>query len=356
MQMKLRQKFFALVLVSVFTAGRFAAVAQPPATVATAPVYVPDYTHANQPLPDGIIAWDALQKTVDATNGQEFARFVFAFTNIAAKVDIGLATNVTCVTNFTTVINSGFWARISGDKYSSVARVVTSTNVVTVTNGITPIPVTILSVHPSCGCTTAELPPVPWLLPPGTNSVIRVSVNLEAKSGIVFKTVSVSTDHGRKDLMLRINIAPPPPPRPMSAAERAAGIAAAKIDRQAVFKGSCASCHADNAAGKYGQQLFAVTCAICHEANPRATMVPDLHHLNVQTSEEFWRTWIAAGKAGTLMPAFAISQGGPLNDMQIASLAAYLSAVIPSHAPAPVAPQPRPVRTTPEPVLAPSAK
>ena len=31
-----------------------------------------------------------------------------------------------------------------------------------------------------------------------------------------------------------------------------------------------------------------------------------------------------AGKAGSLMPAFATSQGGPLNDLQIASLAAYL--------------------------------
>jgi len=34
------------------------------------------------------------------------------------------------------------------------------------------------------------------------------------------------------------------------------------------------------------------------------------------------------------MPAFATSQGGPLNDMQIASLAAYLAAVNPPHAPA----------------------
>jgi hypothetical protein len=31
------------------------------------------------------------------------------------------------------------------------------------------------------------------------------------------------------------------------------------------------------------------------------------------------------------MPAFATSQGGPLTDMQIASLAAFLNATIPSH-------------------------
>jgi hypothetical protein len=33
------------------------------------------------------------------------------------------------------------------------------------------------------------------------------------------------------------------------------------------------------------------------------------------------------------MPAFAISQGGPLNDIQIASLAAYLNVANPPPAP-----------------------
>jgi mono/diheme cytochrome c family protein len=134
--------------------------------------------------------------------------------------------------------------------------------------------------------------------------------------------------------MLRINIAPPVIVQ-MSEEQRAAGVAAAKMDRQAVFKGDCASCHVKNIQGKYGQLLFDAICAVCHEGNPRASMVPDLHNLKDPTSEEFWRTWITSGKAGTLMPAFATSQGGPLNDMQIASLAAYLNAVIPPHAAAP---------------------
>jgi hypothetical protein len=61
-------------------------------------------------------------------------------------------------------------------------------------------------------------------------------------------------------------------------------------------------------------------------------MVPDLNNLKVPTNREFWRTWITYGKPGTLMPAFAGSQGGPLTDMQIASLAAYLNAAKPSKA------------------------
>ena len=62
----------------------------------------------------------------------------------------------------------------------------------------------------------------------------------------------------------------------------------------------------------------------------RATMVPDLHSLKTPTNDEFWRTWIAHGKAGTLMPAFSTAEGGPLTDMQIATIAAYLNMIIPS--------------------------
>jgi len=61
--------------------------------------------------------------------------------------------------------------------------------------------------------------------------------------------------------------------------------------------------------------------------------VPDLHAIKTPTNEDFWRTWITHGKPGSLMPAFSTMDGGPLNDMQIASLAAYLNATIPSHAP-----------------------
>jgi mono/diheme cytochrome c family protein len=120
----------------------------------------------------------------------------------------------------------------------------------------------------------------------------------------------------------------------MTEEQRAAGLKAAKADRQAVFKGDCASCHVKKVEGKYGQQIFKALCAICHEAEHRAVFVPDLANLKVPTDEAFWRTWISLGKPGSLMPAFAKSQGGPLDDLQIASLAAYLNAVYPSKAPA----------------------
>jgi mono/diheme cytochrome c family protein len=279
----MRYRCLAILL---FHATILALLAQPAVIAATQPSNVaavkqslaPNYSQAGQSLPDSVIAWDAVTESEDATVGQDFARFSFSFTNVSAAA------------------------------------------------------VTILSVHPSCGCTTAELPPVPWTIPAGSTGQIKVSVNLAGKSGALFKTVNVATDKGGKILTLRINVVSPPKSQ-MTEAQRAAGIAAAKVDRQAVFKGECASCHLKNVQTSYGKTLYAAACAICHEANPRATMVPDLHNLPRPTNLEFWRAWIASGKVGTLMPAFAASEGGPLNDAQVASLAAYLNTVIPSHVP-----------------------
>jgi len=249
-----------------------------PGSVATTPaVYVPDVSHAEDPLPDGVLAWDEISKATDAAADQEQAHFTFSFTNISDG------------------------------------------NVV------------VLNVHPSCGCTTAQLPTLPWTIAPGTNGQIDLTVNIAGKIGTLFKTVNVSTDKGSKTLMLRINILPPTVPM-ITEADRVRFMAASKVDRQAVFKNDCAQCHAIPANGKYGKALYDTACGICHEAEHRATMVPDLHAIKTPTSDAFWRTWIAHGKPGSLMPAFSHTEDGPLSDTQIASLAAYLDVAIPSHA------------------------
>jgi mono/diheme cytochrome c family protein len=250
--------------------------------VSTPPVYVPDMSHASGPLPDGILIWDGTSKETNVTATAATANFTFNFTNVS------------------------------------------SANVV------------ILNVHPSCGCTTAKLPPLPWTLASGTNGQIEATVNLAGKSGTLFKTLNVSTDKGSKMLLLKITIQPFVFTN-LSEADRMRGMMIAKVDRQAVFHGDCASCHMKLGEGKYGKSLYDTDCAICHEAERRATMVPDLHALKTPTSDEFWRIWIAHGKPGSLMPAFSTTDGGPLNDMQIASLAAYLNVTIPSH----VAPPPQ---------------
>lgn len=269
---------FSVVVGAVFTVeGLLAADTSPTnAVITTTPIFVPDTSHANDPLPDGVLAWNSLMEATNAAATQTQAHFVFSLTNVS-----------------------------SGN-------------------------VAVLDAHASCGCTQPELPPRPWIIPPGGNGEIGATVNLEGQVGTFIKFVTVTTDKGKKNVFMQITVLPPVIPT-LTDAERAHGVEMAKADRQAVFKNDCATCHAKPAQGKYGKPLYDAVCAICHDAEHRAAMVPDLHNLKTPTNDEFWRIWIAQGKPGSLMPAFATAEGGPLNDMQIATLAAYLNMVIPSH-------------------------
>jgi len=204
----------------------------------------------------------------------------------------------------------------------------------TLTN-TSPADVTVNEVHTSCGCTVAKLPSQPWILTPGTNGQIHVTVDLRGKRGQVTKMVYVTGATGNKTLTVRVNI-PEAPPGPM---DRDKNREIATADRQAVFKNDCASCHAIPTAGKQGSALYTAACAICHESEHRASMVPDLRNLNHSTDRIYWKVWTSQGKANTLMPAFAKAEGGPLTDDQINSLAEYLAEHIPSqHGTSPVSP------------------
>lgn len=273
--------------------------------VTSPPVYVPDMSHANEPLPDGVLVWSSLMLTTNVPADADSVRFEFSFTNVATRMDITRVTNT-----------------------AAIVDLVGEPNIASVTN-FTPVSVAIGSVHASCGCTQPETPPLPWVIPPGGKGEFSATVNLEGRSGTMIKNITVSTDKGYKDLYMRITVLPPVIPT-LTDAQRASDLEIAKADRQAVFKGDCVTCHVKPGAGKYGQPLYDAVCGICHDTPNRASMVPDLHNLKTATNEEFWRTWTAHGKAGSLMPAFSTADGGPLTDMQIATLAAYLNMAIPS--------------------------
>ena len=244
-----------------------------------------------------ILAWDSETKDYNVKPGEMQAQFTFYFTNVS------------------------------------------QTNVV------------IANALASCGCTVPKMPQLPWTNAPGASGEIPVTMNLAGKSGVVWKTITVNTDHGQKILNVKA-IIPPPPAAPAAPAAQASPTAPAvpaapmdrnknqelaRSDRQAVFKSECASCHVTPTVGKLGKDLYEKACGICHEAEHRASMVPDLHALKHDTNLDYWKTWSSQGKPGTLMPAFALSEGGPLSDAQIASLAQYLAATIPAHAAVPAA-------------------
>jgi len=191
----------------------------------------------------------------------------------------------------------------------------------------------------SCGCTEAVMPAQPWVLAPGTNGPIQATIDLRGKSGMITKQLTVQSSVGWKVLVLEVNIPLPAsasqptnsPPKPAAAKvelSRERSMEMATQDRQAVFRGDCASCHATPTEAKLGHELYQAGCAICHDAENRAAMVPDLHALKQALTALEWKQWIADSKPGSLMPAFAVAHGGPLTEEQIMSLVDYLSRTI----------------------------
>jgi len=240
-------------------------------------------------LPETVIAWDSGDKAVTVDAGTPTANFSFSFTNVSAK------------------------------------------------------PVVVSGVRTSCGCTTAQLPAMPWTIPAGSNEVLHITMTLAGKQGTIPKSVTFSTDKGTKHLMVRTTILPLTTASGMVPGAREQNQMLARMDRQAVFKGDCASCHGEPAKGKLAGELYTAACGICHEAEPRASSVPDLKVAKQERNADYWRNWITSGKQGTMMPAFAVNEGGILTDEQISSLVDHLMKTMP------VKPATQPISTVPPP-------
>jgi len=178
-------------------------------------------------------------------------------------------------------------------------------------------PVLIREIRTSCGCTLAEMPKSPWVLEPGGQGSFRATVDIRGRHGHFSKTMLVASDAGGQVLGVAVDI----PPAPKLSREENLQLAA--TDRQAVFRGACYSCHVEPIGGKQGERLYQAACSICHDAEPRATMVPDLMTVREPRDAAWWRSWIGEGRANTLMPGFAEQHGGPLSDAQVESLVEF---------------------------------
>jgi cytochrome c2 len=178
--------------------------------------------------------------------------------------------------------------------------------------------VAINHVRTSCGCTVPKLPTLPWNLEPGSHGSFDVDVDIRGKQGSLTKSVTVESAAGARVLTVRVNI-------PAGVENnRARNIMTALADRNAIFKNNCAACHVEPAIGKHGKELFQTACGICHEAEHRASMVPDLKAIERTFDHEYWNQWVRHGKPGTLMPGFSKTSGGFLDEKQIESLIEFL--------------------------------
>jgi mono/diheme cytochrome c family protein len=187
--------------------------------------------------------------------------------------------------------------------------------------------VVIQRVTTSCGCTVAKLPRLPWSLKSGENGQLIIDMDLRGRYGTQIKGVVVHTTVGAKSLQVIAKL--PARPSGNRMGNRAKNIQMALANRQAVFRGSCAACHVLPTKGKLGKPLYDAACGICHNAEHRASMVPDFRKLQHGTNAAYWKHWTENGKPGTLMPAFAQKYGGPLTAKQIETLVTYLSKAIP---------------------------
>lgn len=185
-------------------------------------------------------------------------------------------------------------------------------------------PIEVYEIRTSCGCTVAEMPKSPWVLEPHGTGSFKGTVDIRGRRGLFSKSLLVLSAAGSQMLGVTVDI----PPVPVRSREE--NMARAKGDRQAVFHGTCYECHVDPIGGKEGALLYKAACTICHEAEPRATMVPDLMVAKEHRDENYWRQWITEGRDDTLMPAFGEQKGGPLSERQIESLVKYLSKQMPS--------------------------
>lgn len=219
---------------------------------------------------------------------------------------------------------------------------------------VSSVDVTIKSVRPSCGCSVAQMPATPWVIGPGQSGEIQANVDLRGKHGVLNKTLVLDTSAGYRLLVTRVVIPQTAHSRRMGMEARGRNLMIALADRQAVFKNDCIKCHVEPAKGKRGRELYQAACAICHETPHRATMVPDLRTTKHPENRDYWRSWITHGKAGSLMPAFALSEGGPLSEEQINSLVDYLNEDFKSSGSSPTT-QPAPLEPHTEPEVTPQA-
>lgn len=267
------------------------------------------------------LAFDALHKQVVACAGQTNA--VKHHSMSWRSIFVAVMFAGVCLTGVAQTIKDARNGLAWDATLKEIAVPLGATNVTVgfhVTN-ISTAPIVINNVTATCGCSLVQVPAKPWTLAAGDSGEIKMVTDLRGKRGVLIKSVIVYSSVGIRVATAKVNI-----PEPARVDSRSLNLQAAQADRQAVFKGDCAKCHAEPAKGKQGKELFAAACAICHEASPRASMVPDLKALRKPTQADYWRQWITHGKVGTLMPGFSDKHGGPLTEGQVESLVEFLAA------------------------------
>ena len=141
-------------------------------------------------------------------------------------------------------------------------------------------------------------------LKPGEKGSITVVIDLRGKKGVFSKTIDVYTN----DPITPVNTLS----LKFSVKDR---IHMAQYSANAIFSEECRACHVEQGRGKKGWDLFKTDCFMCHNAGKNTS----LSTMSKKPSKEMLKA-IKDGVENTLMPGFALSNGGPLDEADIQSL------------------------------------
>jgi len=180
-----------------------------------------------------------------------------------------------------------------------------------------------------CGCTAVL--PEKTVLAPGESSRIDVTYDSSARSGEVERIITVrSNDPVEPVVELKV------------VAQVDASMHAAFEAGETLFGPKCGECHYDPAKDLMGQPLYDAVCFFCHGKERQGKTAPALAAFP-SVFDPYLTHMIELGRAGTEMPGFAKSEGGPLSPEQVESLVELLHTAPP---PAPPEPEPEPASDT----------
>lgn len=184
---------------------------------------------------------------------------------------------------------------------------------------------TIINVHASCGCTAAVMDNMK--VAPGGISRLKVKYDAHNKGlGPVTKTITIQSNSQKessKVLRIKGNVVKS---KTVHKKDEHAG-SDAMMHLAGIFEGDCAKCHVDKGRGELGARLYDADCAICHGNAVDGKPGPDITSKAMMSHDKkSWENIIKNGRKDTHMPAFHLSNKGPLNDEEIASIVDYLDA------------------------------
>jgi len=167
------------------------------------------------------------------------------------------------------------------------------------------LPLHIAEVQSACGCTVSSL--ASREVPPGGFTTLDVRIDTTAKGDSIKKKVTVVDALGRRaDAWLSLHVKDNPH---------------ADLSDKGIFSGKCAACHVAPAAGKKkGADIYAAVCAMCHGEKGRGAYAPALRGRDAGSLRSILQHGI-----NRRMPAFSRQKGGPLDEIQLAEVAKWLS-------------------------------